>query len=151
MVLQQSQWFTRSPRFVMDMGIYWEAGLFLRTPFTEGYAGANEKAPPPGRQQRCTSSPTTFSSCCHLPAVQFSSVQLQSCHSSSVYPGTGSSEYAVLLAPLRSVQFSSTQTPSYHTVPYHTILAYKLQTSVSLMGWTGSVLPCGLQPTLYCV
>ena len=40
----------------------WEAGLFLRTPFTEGCAGANEKASPPGRQQRYTVRPTTFSS-----------------------------------------------------------------------------------------
>ena len=38
----------------------------LRTPFSEGCAGANKKASPPGRQQRCTFSPTTFSS------VQFS-------------------------------------------------------------------------------
>ena len=29
---------------------------------TEGCAGANKKASPPGRQQRCTFSPTTFSS-----------------------------------------------------------------------------------------
>ena len=52
------------PRFVK--GIYWEAGSFLRTSFTEGCAGAsvrfssgaNETASPPGRQQRCTFSPT---------------------------------------------------------------------------------------------
>ena len=54
-------------------GIYWATGLFLRTPFTEGCAGANKKASPPGRyqeqtsKQRCTFRPTTFSS------VQFSS------------------------------------------------------------------------------
>ena len=59
------------PRFIK--GIYWATGLFLRTPFTEGCAGANKKASPPGRhqeqasKQRCTFSPTTFSS------VQFSS------------------------------------------------------------------------------
>ena len=46
----------RSPRFVKV--IYWEASSFLRAPFTEGCAGANEKALPPGRQQRCTFSPT---------------------------------------------------------------------------------------------
>ena len=75
------------PRFIK--GIYWATGLFLRTPFMEGCAGANKKALPPGRQQeqaskqrctfssvqfraeeptkknpqqRCTFSPTTFSS-----------------------------------------------------------------------------------------
>ena len=32
-------------------GIYWATGLFLRTPFTEGCAGANKKASPPGRHQ----------------------------------------------------------------------------------------------------
>ena len=40
--------FKRSPRFVE--GIYWEAGLFLRTPLTKGCAGAIENASPPGRQ-----------------------------------------------------------------------------------------------------
>ena len=54
------------PRFTK--GIYWATGLFLRTPFTEGCAGANKKASPPGRhqeqasKQRCTFRPTTFSS-----------------------------------------------------------------------------------------
>ena len=54
------------PRFIK--GLYWAAGLFLRTPFTEGCVGANKKALPPGRQQEqaskqlCTFSPTTFSS-----------------------------------------------------------------------------------------
>ena len=54
-----------TPRF--SKGIHWATGLFLRTPFTEGCAGANKKAPPPGRhqeqasKQRCTVSPTTFS------------------------------------------------------------------------------------------
>ena len=49
-------------------GIYWAAGLSLTTPFTEGCPGANNKASPPGRhqeqapKQRCTFSPTTFSS-----------------------------------------------------------------------------------------
>ena len=43
-------------------GIHWATGLFLRTPFTEGCAGANKKASPPGRQRRCTFRPTTFSS-----------------------------------------------------------------------------------------
>ena len=58
------------PRFIK--GIYWATGLFLRTPFTEGCAGGNKKASPPGRyreqasKQRCTFRPTTFSS------VQFS-------------------------------------------------------------------------------
>ena len=60
------------PRFTE--GIYWATGLSLTTPFTEGYrcAGADNKASPPGRhqeqvsKQRCTFSPTTFSS------VQFS-------------------------------------------------------------------------------
>ena len=42
--------------------INWDAGLFLRTPFTEGCAGANGKTLPPGRQQRCTVRPITFSS-----------------------------------------------------------------------------------------
>ena len=37
------------PRFIK--GIYWATGLFLRTPFTEGCAGANNKASPPGRHQ----------------------------------------------------------------------------------------------------
>ena len=61
------------PRFTE--GIHWATGLSLTTPFTEGCAGANNKASPPGRhqeqasKQRCTLSPTTFSS------VQFSSVQ----------------------------------------------------------------------------
>ena len=47
---------------------YWATALFLRTPFTEGCAGANKKPSPPGRQQeqaskqRCTFSHTTFSS-----------------------------------------------------------------------------------------
>ena len=40
-------------------------------PFTEGCAGANKKASPPGRQQRCTFSPTTAT----FSSVQFSSVQ----------------------------------------------------------------------------
>ena len=35
------------PRFTN--GIYWEAGLFLRTPFTEGCDGANYQTLPPGR------------------------------------------------------------------------------------------------------
>ena len=30
-------------------GIYWEAGLFLRTPFTEGCDGVNYQTLPPGR------------------------------------------------------------------------------------------------------
>ena len=48
-------------------------GLFLRTPFTEGYAGANKKASPPGRHQEqaskqcCIFSPTTFSSVQYTP------------------------------------------------------------------------------------
>ena len=47
-------------------------GSSLTTPFTEGCPGVNNKASPPGRhqeqapKQRCTFSPTTFSS------VQFS-------------------------------------------------------------------------------
>ena len=63
----------RLSRFIK--GNHWATGLFLRTPFTEGCAGANKKVSPPSRhqeqasQQRCTCSPTTFSS------VQFSSVQ----------------------------------------------------------------------------
>ena len=56
------------PRFVE--GIYWATSLSLTTPFTEGCAGANEKASPPGRhqeqlqasKQRCTFRPTAFSS-----------------------------------------------------------------------------------------
>ena len=48
------------PRFIK--GIYWATGLFLRTPFTEGCAGANKKASLPGRQQHCTFRPTPFSS-----------------------------------------------------------------------------------------
>ena len=69
------------PRFIK--GIYWATGLFLRTPFTEGCAGANKKASPPGRhqeqasKQRCTFSPTTFSSVQRWGGggfIQFSSV-----------------------------------------------------------------------------
>ena len=37
------------PRFTK--GIYWATGSFLRTPFTEGCAGANKKASPPGHHQ----------------------------------------------------------------------------------------------------
>jgi hypothetical protein len=54
-------------------GIYWATGLSLTTPFTEGRLGVNNEASPPGRhqeqapEQRCTFSPTAFSS------VQFSS------------------------------------------------------------------------------
>ena len=49
-------------------GIYWATGLSRTTPFTEGRLGVNNKASPPGRhqeqapKQRCTFSPTTFSS-----------------------------------------------------------------------------------------
>ena len=49
-------------------GIYWATGLSLTTPFTEGRPGVNDKASPPGRhqeqapEQRCTFSPTAFSS-----------------------------------------------------------------------------------------
>ena len=32
-------------------GIYWTTGLSLTTPFTEGCAGVNGKASPPGRHQ----------------------------------------------------------------------------------------------------
>ena len=68
-----------SPRFID--GIYREAGSFLTTPFTEGCDGVNHQTlelmtkPRPlavirnRRQQRCTFSPTAFSS------VQFSSVR----------------------------------------------------------------------------
>ena len=55
-------------------GIHWATGSSLTTPFTEGCPGANDKASPPGRhqeqapKQRCTFSPTTFSS----SSVQFS-------------------------------------------------------------------------------
>ena len=58
------------PRFAE--GICWATGLSLTTPFTEGCLGVNNKASPPGRhqeqapKQRCTFTPTTFSS------VQFS-------------------------------------------------------------------------------
>ena len=44
--------------------------MFLGTPFTKGCAVTNKKASPPGRQQSCTFSPTSFSS------VQFAAVQL---------------------------------------------------------------------------
>ena len=60
------------PRFIK--GTYWATGLFLTTPFTEGCAGANKKASPPGRhqeqasKQRCTFSLTTFSSVQFYPA-----------------------------------------------------------------------------------
>ena len=50
-------------------GIYWEAGLFLRTPFTEGCAGANEKASPPGRQQRCIFSLLVYFRPCNRSVV----------------------------------------------------------------------------------
>ena len=49
-------------------GIHWATGSSLTTPFTEGCPGVNDKASPPGRhqeqapKQRCTFSPTTFSS-----------------------------------------------------------------------------------------
>ena len=72
------------PRFIE--GIYWVTSLFLRTPCTEGCAGANKKASPPGRQQCCTFSPTTFSS------VQFSSFNSVQCsdwpsvHFGSAFP-----------------------------------------------------------------
>ena len=58
-------------------GIYWATGLFLRTPFTEGCAGANKNASPPGRQQeqaskqRRTLSPTNI----QFSSVQFSYIQ----------------------------------------------------------------------------
>ena len=42
--------FKRSPRFTD--GIYWEAGLFLRTPFTEGCDGVNYQTLPPGRSNK---------------------------------------------------------------------------------------------------
>ena len=61
------------------MGAHLFYALFLRTPFTEGCAGANKKASPTGRhqeqgsQQRCTFRPTTFSSVspvhCHARAL----------------------------------------------------------------------------------
>ena len=56
-------------------GIYWATGLSLTTPFTEGRLRVNNKASPPGRhqeqtpKQRCTFSPTTFSSVQHLPST----------------------------------------------------------------------------------
>ena len=49
-------------------GIYWATGSSLTTPFTEGRLGVNDEASPPGRhqeqapKQRCTFSPTAFSS-----------------------------------------------------------------------------------------
>ena len=43
-------------------GIYWEAGSFLRTPFTEGCDGVNYQTLPPGRRICCTFSTTSFSS-----------------------------------------------------------------------------------------
>ena len=48
--------------------VHWATGSSLTTPFREGCTGANDKASPPGRhqeqapKQRCTFSPTTFSS-----------------------------------------------------------------------------------------
>ena len=53
--------FKRSPRFMN--GIYWEAGLFLRTPFTEGCDGVNYQTLPPAA---CTFSTTRL-----RPHVQF--------------------------------------------------------------------------------
>ena len=52
-----------SPAFFIK-GIYWEASLFLRKRiFTEGCAGANNKASPPlAVNQRCTFRPAAFSS-----------------------------------------------------------------------------------------
>ena len=61
-------------------GIYWATGLSRTTPFTEGRLGVNNKASPPGRhqeqapKQRCTFSPTTFSSV-QFRSRNFSSVQ----------------------------------------------------------------------------
>ena len=53
-------------------GIYWATGLFLRTPFTEGCAGANKKASPLGRQQGRLNNVAFLVT---LRSVQFSSVQ----------------------------------------------------------------------------
>ena len=68
---------------------YWATGLFLRTPFAEGCAGANKKASLPGRhqeqapkkrhqeqapKQRCSLRPTIYSSVAVLAplcSVQF--------------------------------------------------------------------------------
>ena len=70
-------------RFPNSFGIYWATVLFLRTPFTEGCAGANKKASPPGRHQEQTSQ-KHVALLDPLRSVQFSSVQFSSVQFSSV-------------------------------------------------------------------
>lgn len=41
-------------RELYGMVVYWEAGLFLMTPFTEGCHEGNNKTLPPGRRRCCT-------------------------------------------------------------------------------------------------
>ena len=53
--------------FIKKGGYYWEAGLFLRNPFTEGSDGASNTTLHLAVNYRRTIRPTTFSS------VQFSS------------------------------------------------------------------------------
>ena len=52
--------FKRSPRFTDE--IYWEAGLFLRAPFTRGATELIIKPCPLAARICCTFSPTSFSS-----------------------------------------------------------------------------------------
>ena len=95
-------------RFIEE--IYWATGLST-TPFTEGCAGANTKASPPGRhqeqapKQRCTFSPTTFSS------VQFNA---------RGYLAWTSLGIILFLRSLYS-KFSSVATFGSSFIPYHTI------------------------------
>ena len=108
----RSQWFKRSQEVppASSRGFTGPPVFFLRTPFTEGCAGANKKASPPGRhqeqasKQRCTFRPTTFSS------VQFSSVQYRARPVSGVNhtppPPPWPTGKHLKLGPLRSVQFS---------------------------------------------
>ena len=51
-----------------EEGIFWEAGLFLETPCTEGCNGANNKTLPPGR---------AVTSYVQNPGVHFSSVRVR--------------------------------------------------------------------------
>ena len=97
-VYTNNDWlFKRYPRFTD--GIYWEAGLFLTTPFTEGCEGVSYQTLPLAARICCTFSPTTFSSVLvvvYLPSV--SSVQAS-------------------LDPLRSIQFSDETCISSRTEP----------------------------------
>ena len=46
-LIRTRTWTLRPSATLQLKGIHWATGLFLRTPFTEGCAGANKKASPP--------------------------------------------------------------------------------------------------------